>query len=126
MAAEQTLQQQTSDLWDAVLNLALPAPDQLSILAAAGDVSAVDELALALDDVFWVARKAFEQGQLGQDELTALEALNTKLDEISGETNASLWTADALQNSPEWESIRQLAHTALAKRQLTRMHRASA
>ena len=46
MAKTASLEEPFSTLWDAVLNLALPASEQLAILEASGDSRAVDELRL--------------------------------------------------------------------------------
>lgn len=51
------LEEQLATLWDAVLNLALPASEQLAILEAVGDKRAIDELALDYDDNFWEVRE---------------------------------------------------------------------
>ena len=56
---ERTFEIQLVDLWEAVINLSLPGPDQLKLLEAMGDTEAVDELALALDDSFWIVDEAF-------------------------------------------------------------------
>ncbi|MEX0937125.1 MAG: hypothetical protein WDZ59_04635 [Pirellulales bacterium] len=118
---EPTLDQRLADLWDAVLNLSLPADDQLLILEASGDRRAIDELALSLEDVFWVAQEAFSQNRLSRQELDALGELNASLDSISGRQNAHSWTPEALQSHECWRRIRQLAADALTKRQVSRI-----
>ena len=126
MSIERPFELQVADLWDAVLNLSLSADDQLSILDASGDRQAIDELALALDDAFWVVAEAFQRNQLSRAEMTALNELNCRLNELSGQANAEKWTPNALMNDDAWETVRRLARNALAKRQLCRVQRASA
>ena len=67
-----SLEEPFSTLWDAVLNLALPASEQLVILEASGDSRAVDELALDYDDTSGIITEAEFQNALTQDELSAL------------------------------------------------------
>ena len=125
MSIERSFELQVADLWDAVLNLSLPFNDQLSILEAMGNREAVDELALALDDVFWVAKEAFDRNQLSRSELASLNELNSALNEMSGPVKAEIWTVEALQKSQEWENIRRLARQALVSRQVSRVQRGS-
>ncbi len=126
MSNEQLFAQQVADLWDAVLNLSLPAVDQLLILEASGDRRAVDELALALDDSIWAADEALAQSQMSPEEYQALAELNDFLNELSGEAHAEKWTPAALTNDDSWRTVRRLASAALAKRQLSRVQRAMA
>lgn len=126
MSVEKSLEHQLANLWDAVLNLALPADDQLAILDALGDRQAIDELALAFDDVFWVVQEAFEQNLISTAEKDVLDDLNSTLDEMSGSVNADKWTSEALVNDNVWEKVRRLARNALAQRQVARLQNASA
>jgi hypothetical protein len=126
MSIERPFELQVADLWDAVLNLSLPADDQLAILEASGDREAIDELALAFDDAFWVVSEAFERNQLSRPEMTVLNELNSTLNAMSGQSNAGKWTSEALVSDGAWETVRRLARNALAKRQLSRVQRASA
>lgn len=126
MSVEKSLEHQLANLWDAVLNLALPADDQLAILDALGDRQAIDELALAFDDVFWVVQEAFEQNLISTAEKDVLDDLNATLDEMGGSVNADKWTSGALVNDNVWEKVRRLARNALAQRQVARLQNASA
>jgi len=126
MSTERPFELQLADLWDAVLNLSLPADEQLSILDALGERRAIDELALALDDVFWVVNEAFQRNQLTSAEMTALNELNSSLNEMSGPSNSEKWTPDGLRNDASWESVRRRARSALAKRQICRLQKSSA
>ena len=111
---------------DAVLNLALPASEQLAILKAAGDSRAVDELALDYDDVRWVIKDAASRNELTKEELSALRSLDRKLDQMSGEANSGNWTTQALQSYDCWKDVRKLAATALAMRQIAKVKKSSA
>jgi hypothetical protein len=126
MSIERPFEVQVADLWDAVLNLSLPADEQLLILEASGDREAIDELALSLDDAFWVVAEAYDRNQLTRAEMDALNELNSWLNEMSGQSNAEKWTPDGLTIDEAWEKVRQLARSALAKRQVSRVQKASA
>ncbi len=118
--------EQFSALWDAVLNLALPADEQLAILEAIGDHRAVDELALDYDDHCRIITEAALQNELTPDELSALRALDRHLDQMSGEANAGKWTVEALRSSECWKEVRELATLALAERQIAKARRSAA
>lgn len=126
MAIERTFETQLADLWEAVLNLSLPGVEQTQLLEAMGDANAVDELALALDDSFWIVHDAFSKNRLGRDELASLNRLNSYLDKMSGEENSDVWTLGSLQESSEWQEVRRLATQAILSKQISRLQRASA
>ena len=113
-------------LWDTVLNLALPASEQLAILDAAGDSRAVDELALDYNDNWWIVTDAESRNELTQDELSALRSLDRKLDQMSGEANSGNWTTEALKSYDCWKDVRKLAATALAMRQIAKVKNSAA
>ena len=73
----------------------------------------VDELALTFDGWFRAGPYHIELGKLTQVELDSMRPIDEALDAISGQVNAHLWTAEALQSAPEWEHIRKLAARAL-------------
>lgn len=126
MAKTASLEEKLSVLWDAVLNLALPASERLAILEASGDSRAVDELALDYDDTCWIITEAESQNVLTQDELSALRSLDRQLDEMSGEANARNWTVEALRFSDCWKEVRELATLALAMRQIAKVKKSAA
>ena len=119
------LEVQLSTLWDAVLNLALPASEQLAILEASGDSRAVDELALDYDDTGWIITEAESQNALTQDELSALRSLDRQLDQMSGEANTGNWTVEALRFSDCWKEVRELATLALTTRQIAKVKKSA-
>ena len=117
--------EQLSILWDAVLNLALPANEQLAILEAAGDSRAIDELALDYNDNCWVISGEDSRNELTQDELSALRSLDRQLDRMSGEANSGNWTIEALRSFDCWKDVRKLAATALAMRQIAKVKKSA-
>jgi len=119
-------EEQLASLWDAVLNLALPASEQIAILEAAGDGRAVDELALDYSDSCWVVADAASRNVLTQDEVSALRCLDRKLDQMSGEANSGNWTIEALRSYDCWENVRKLAAAALAMRQIAKVKKPAA
>ena len=123
---ERSFETQLNDLWEVVLNLSLSGPDQLQLLEAMGDASAIDELALAFDESYWTVNEAFTRNQMSRDELKALSNLNGCLNRMSGEEHADLWTQEALNNGDEWIEVRRLATKAILSRQISRVQRASA
>ena len=114
-------EEQLSTLWDTVLNLALPAREQLAILKAAGNGRAVDELALDYNDNCRIVTDAESRNQLTREELSALRSLDRKLDQMSGEANSDNWTIKALQSYDCWKDVRRLAVAALAMRQIAKV-----
>lgn len=126
MEQRTVLEDRLSALWDAVLNLALPANEQIAILGAIGERRTVDELALDYDDNCWIFNETEPQSILTQEELSALRSLNRRLDQISGEANAENWTIEALRFSDCWKDIRKLAAVALATRQIARVKKSAA
>ncbi len=83
MSIERPFELQVADLWGAVLNLSLPAESQLSILEELGSREAIDELALAFDDRFWVAEEAYNRNLLSRTELTLLADRRSTHDDTS-------------------------------------------
>lgn len=123
---ERSFDTQLNDLWEAVLNLTLPGEDQVQLLEAMGDPSAIDELALAVDDSFWTVNEGFTRNQLSRDELNALNQLNACLNRMSGAEKADVWTVEALKSSDDWQEVRRLATQAILSRQISRVLRATA
>ncbi|MFB4290095.1 hypothetical protein ACBI99_20815 [Nonomuraea sp. ATR24] len=74
----------------------------------------VDELALEYDGALatlWVLKEArtLSPGVIGE-----LERLDRRLEAMSGEENARLWTPAALCEAAEWATVRELAREVLA------------
>ena len=51
--------------------------------------------------------------ELTNEQRSQLNALDARLNEMSGEHNAELWTDDALRSRPEWEEVRRDARKIL-------------
>lgn len=92
-------------LLSAVKQLAAPADEQAAVLKASG--AHVDELALDFD--------AQPRHDVPQDVRVKLDRLDALLGQMSGETNAELWTYEAL-SGPEWRAVRGLAREVLSSR----------
>lgn len=95
--------------------LALPADQQATWLDSLGPVAAwnVGELGLEFDDGYVLLDQWVRAGWVDQKSLVPIAALNTRLDEMSGERNAALWTRQALAQHQAWREIRELATAVL-------------
>src|SRR6266540_3154615 len=90
--------------------LALPADQQLLLLP--GFVPEVDELALSFDH--WLRVVKIEKAlPLSRAQREALSAVERRLDAMSGQGNAHLWTRAALMDGEPWSLLRQAARAAL-------------
>lgn len=90
--------------------LALPADEQLALFP--DFVCKADELALDLDN-FYPAARLNVPDLFTQEQWDRVDVIDCMLGAMSGRENAERWTDDALRTSPEWETIRGLARTAL-------------
>lgn len=95
--------------------LAAPSAQQIEHLKDIGVWPGVDELALAFDDVAPLLPEAVERGEVSNEVESAVRCVDEKLDKMSGQQNAHLWTPDALADSYQWETVRRLASEALRK-----------
>lgn len=95
--------------------LALSADQQATWLDSLGPVAAwnVGELGLEFDDGYVLLDQWVRAGWVDQKSLAPIAALNTRLDEMSGERNASLWTRPALAQHQAWREVRELATAVL-------------
>src|SRR3954451_7658693 len=100
-------------LQEALKRLAEPYAQQTDHLKKMDVWPSTDELALELDDVAPLMPEAIRKGELSREVELAVERVNQKLDEMSGQQNAHLWTPNALANSDQWEPVRLLASEAL-------------
>jgi hypothetical protein len=76
-------------------------------------VVVADEIALDFDNWCRWALKGVAAPLLTDEQRSSLVALDSRLEEMSGESNADLWTDDALQCRPEWDDVREDAHRIL-------------
>lgn len=70
-------------------------------------VCLADELALDFEE----SLRGFQAGsaQLGERFSEAVLRLDAQLEKMSGPKNAEMWTDEALADSPEWATVRELA-----------------
>jgi hypothetical protein len=73
----------------------------------------VDELALEFDQGHRLLPAFVAQGWIDAAAAPALADLDRQLDDMSGDHNRALWTAEALATRPEWDRVRFLARAAL-------------
>jgi hypothetical protein len=74
----------------------------------------VDELALDLHDGALLVPQFLAHGWLSESAAKAIGALDQYLGTLSGDEYKYLWTAAALQDTDQWETVRRLAREALA------------
>ena len=114
MKKEELLRWFLQELCECIERLSASAQEQIDYLHKISaqmppeDIS-VDELALEFDDAWRAVPQLVREGKLTQQQAEAIDALDQKLNAISGSHNAELWMPDALQNSPHWVEIRRLA-----------------
>lgn len=107
------------ETWDAVLDrlkeslqaLALPADTQLILFP--DFVCKADELALDYDHWFRCALSNSDS-RLTAEQESHLRAVDSLLDQMTGQADSSLWSDEAVHVRPEWEVARRAAREALA------------
>jgi hypothetical protein len=90
---------------------ALPGDQQIAILPKG--VVVADEIALDFDNWCRWALNGSEAPTLTDEQRSCLASLDQRLEEMSGEHNAELWTEDALRIRPEWDEVRREARKIL-------------
>lgn len=105
-------------LQDALTALASDADAQLRYLKDQGVPGCIDELALDYDDMAAAANDMLQVGEIDIDQRDCIKSLNEFLKHFSGESNAHLWTPDALQSAAEWKQVRSMARNCLELLQL--------
>lgn len=81
---------------------------------ARGGQMPVDELVLVFDDIYVVVPTMRAEGVPFSDEaLEALVDLDARLDAMSGQRHADLWTPAARAQDPRWVEVRDAAGRAL-------------
>jgi hypothetical protein len=108
-----TMEWVETELIESVKRLAAPADEQVAYLRRLGSFPALDELALEFNDMVVPARATSSNAP--SEWVEALHRLDERLDAMSGQANAKLWLAQAL-NGTEWAQVRELARAALAVR----------
>jgi hypothetical protein len=85
------------------------ATPQNSIVRSGSSISdAAERLVVEFDDAYTAYVEGFEQLP-GESQMIALQAVDTKLAEMVGAKDASLWTDRALREDPIWAEVRELA-----------------
>ncbi|GIE82227.1 hypothetical protein Aph02nite_81770 [Actinoplanes philippinensis] len=95
----------------AVAVLASDAEVQVAWLSRAGAV--VEELVLEFDQGHRLLPAFVDSGWIDAAAVPALAELDRQLDEMGGDHQRALWTAEALATRPEWDRVRFLARAAL-------------
>ena len=95
--------------------LAAAAEQQEAWLDSLGPVASwnVSELGLEFDDGRLLMEQWIDAGWLSPESRAPIEALDSMLEEMSGEGNAALWTREALSQHEAWRKVRTLAMSAL-------------
>lgn len=99
------------DLERALQVLSQSAESQVALLPPVAEFA--DEFALD-HETAWESFKASDEFQLlDPSQLRALEALDRKLEVMSGPENSELWALPSLAACDAWEEVRRLASEAL-------------
>ena len=93
--------------------LAADARTQMRYLENLGTPECADELALEYDDTAAAADSMLDCGEINREQRDSVVQLNEYLGSISGESNAHLWTPEALCESQEWQEVRRQARATL-------------
>ena len=102
------------ELLKSVARLSWPAAAQIHLLGMRGLLPSTDELALELNDLVGVLPQFVANGWLSEADASAITELDEMLGRISGAERSNLWTAQALEESSEWEAVRRAARAIIA------------
>jgi hypothetical protein len=72
-----------------------------------------DELALTLHDCFLLIRDGLGESLLGSQAFAEIQTIDERLGRMSGGETPHFWSLRALQESPEWQEIRNQATRVL-------------
>jgi hypothetical protein len=106
-----SLDEKLRRLTETVLLLASDVPQQLD--AFPDWVCRVCEVALAFDDCAHFAAELRAVARITDEQLRAVQAIDSKLPAMSGPANAELWTNASLRDDPGWCWVRQQARELL-------------
>jgi hypothetical protein len=93
--------------------LASDAKVQLAYLSTGEIPGCIDELALDYGEAVLNAGFMLERGELNKAQYDCVKKLNEYLDEMSGQANAHVWTAEALHSTEVWREVRKMANECL-------------
>lgn len=97
----------------AVSRLASPAPDQIEYLRTIKTYPSADELALEFHDLALLRSRLQTEHAISSQALSLVVALDEKLSSFSGESQADIWDASALESSRNWADVRSIARQLL-------------
>lgn len=100
-------------LLKAVGRLALPADEQIAHLGDRRLLPSADEFALDLHEGAALVSQFVTHGWLTSRDAFGIVAVDEMLGRIRGADRVELWTADALEQAPEWEEVRRRAREVL-------------
>ena len=99
-------------MW-AVQALAQPAESQLTLFPDFAEVA--DELALEHEEAQQAYLDSPAADSLKAPQQQALEALDNKLETMSGPANEPIWCVQALREQEVWNTVRSLARTVMTE-----------
>ena len=88
-------------------------PAYIQIESFPSQVVVADEIAIDFDNWCRWALQGADAPPLTEEQRSSLIALNSRLDRMSGEHNAELWTDEALRYNSEWDDVRNDARRIL-------------
>lgn len=100
-------------LIDAVEHLAAEPTAQQSYLVQLGFSDTVDELALEFDDTAAARNDMLAVNELTAEEHRVITLITELLAAMGGESNAHLWTPEALSSNRKWIDVREQARECL-------------
>ena len=93
--------------------LAADSTVQLRYLESSEKSMHVDELALDFDAIVAAADDMLEAGEIDDAQCLRIKAIHKRLEEMSGQDNAALWTPQALSYASECNEVREQAKDCL-------------
>jgi hypothetical protein len=106
--------------------------ESLHLLAADSDVQIAvfpdfvhipDELVLTFSDAFEMFfDRLFSNGLLNQAQGMLIRQLVTLIDQMTADTDKSIWTLEAIAKAPRWQELREAADAALKAMGLHKRH----
>lgn len=108
---------QMAALREAVKNLSLSSSLQVKYihsLSCNAEAPLADELALEFDDAYSPFKENLDELNWSEDARSKLLELDALLNEMSMPRNRHLWCVDAVENSREWQAVREKAAHILA------------
>ena len=98
-------------LVESVVLLASGAAEQQQVLPEW--VVRADEIALIFDECYQYVGELAQQDRLNDRQIEVLRSIGQRLEAMSGQSQAALWTDQALAADSNWQWIRQRARDAL-------------